>query len=281
LPPNRAESGPPFADRWACQRQRFGPFGHELRLNAQRATKPRDFGSTVDLQRLERRSCRANPSDLRPAAPHSERRSQENTICSLRTEPLQLRRIIGGRRHPKPECGGTVHQLAIALIPFDADRERARRRSARYDVIEARLDTLLFRFEEPDDLAWGVGDASGFRFDWWEIGGRWHGWGRKVRKLLRNRQIRLLGTPIPLPRGVASNAVWTEDLGRAPFTASSEYPTAVITPYSEWIDCPSALPIFGTPTARQRKARAAWFRRLRRLARTYTGCLAIAVDYHC
>jgi hypothetical protein len=53
--------------------------------------------------------------------------------------------------------------------------------------------------EEPDDMAWGVDETRGFRFDWWAIGGRWHGWGRKIRKVLKGRMWRLLLEPLSKP----------------------------------------------------------------------------------
>ena len=57
-------------------------------------------------------------------------------------------------------------------------------------------------------------------------------------------------------------------------------PLAVVTPHGEWEECSVDLPGFGKPTVRERKAKAAWLRRIRRLMRAYPACLAVGVDYH-
>ena len=150
---------------------------------------------------------------------------------------------------------------------------------ARDSAIWARLDTLLFRYQEPgDDWTWGVDSERGFMFDWWALGGRWHGWGRDVRDLMTRQRVR--PSPRPVPRFLAHNAVWSKDLGRVRLT-SPLLPVAVVTPHGDWREGSSVLPSFGRMTIRQRKAKAAWLRRVRRLMHAYPECLAIAVDYHC
>ena len=74
--------------------------------------------------------------------------------------------------------------------------------------------------------------------------------------------------------------MWSEDLGRVRLT-SSLFPFAVVTPHGEWEECSVALPGFGKPTVRERKAKTAWLRRIRKLMQAYPSCLAIGVDYHC
>jgi hypothetical protein len=69
-----------------------------------------------------------------------------------------------------------MHSLVVVMIPFDAPRAEIRPRVARDAAVFARLDMLLFRYEQPEDQAWGVDEERGFRLDWWEIGGRWAGW---------------------------------------------------------------------------------------------------------
>ena len=55
-----------------------------------------------------------------------------------------------------------MHVLAAVLIPFDAERASIRPPVARDAAAWARLDTLLFRYEQPQELAWGVDHARGF-----------------------------------------------------------------------------------------------------------------------
>lgn len=84
----------------------------------------------------------------------------------------------------------------------------------------------------------------------------------------------------PIPRFLERNAAWSEDLGRVRLN-SSLLPAAVVTPYGEWKEGAAILPAFGRATNRQRKAKAAWLRKIRTLMHAYPGSLAIAVDYHC
>lgn len=81
-----------------------------------------------------------------------------------------------------------------------------------------------------------------------------------------------------IPRFLKRNAVWSEDLGRVRLAAFSLCPDAVITPHGEWEEYAEDS---GNSTVRERKAYAAWLRRIRRLMRAYPRCLAIAIDCHC
>ena len=84
----------------------------------------------------------------------------------------------------------------------------------------------------------------------------------------------------PIPRSLGRNAVWSEDVGRLRLSSLAAYPLAVITPHGDWVDCPSSLPAFGKATARQRKAKTAWLRKIQRIMKAYPDCLAVAIDYH-
>jgi len=156
-----------------------------------------------------------------------------------------------------------MHVFALVIIPFDEGHASMRPLEARDAAALARLDTLLFRYE--------------YIFDWWEVGGRWNGWARNLRTVMRRQGRRLL--PRPIPRCLERNAIWTEDLGHARLS-SSLFPFAVVTPHGEWEECAVVVPGFGKTTARERKAKAAWLRRIRKLLKTYPDCLAIGVDYH-
>ena len=114
-----------------------------------------------------------------------------------------------------------MHAFAVALIPHYEVHAALRPLEARDAAVRARLEMLLYRYEQPEDQAWGVDYGQGFRFDWWQIGGHWNGW---------------------------------EEC-------------------AEW-------PGFGKLTARERKAKAAWLRRIRKLMRAYPHCLAVGIDYH-
>jgi hypothetical protein len=168
-----------------------------------------------------------------------------------------------------------MHQLAVVLVPFDSERASIRPRVARDAALWARLDTLLFRYEQPQELAWGVDLARGFQFDWWRLTDYWR---REVRSLMTKQGLRPSARPIP--RFLAGNAVWSEDVGRVRLNPSA-FPVAILTPHGEWIECPVLLLDFGNATVRVRKAEAAWQRTIRKLMHAYPGCLAIGVDYHC
>jgi hypothetical protein len=57
-----------------------------------------------------------------------------------------------------------MHLLGVVLIRFDRVRAAIRPRAARDAEAQAQLDTLLFRYEQPqEELAWGVDDVRGFR----------------------------------------------------------------------------------------------------------------------
>ena len=171
-----------------------------------------------------------------------------------------------------------MHSLGAVLIQFDRARAAIRPKAARDAAAQAQLDTLLFRYEQPqEELAWGVDDARGFRFDWCVIGGRWGGWGRDVRSLMARQHIR--PTARPIPRFLERNAIWSEDLGRVRLTASL-FPLALLTPYGDWLDAPADLPNFGKTSARARRAQAAWLTKIRQVARAFPDCLAVGIDYH-
>jgi hypothetical protein len=171
-----------------------------------------------------------------------------------------------------------MHSLGAVLIQFDRARAAIRPQAARDAAAQAQLDTLLFRYEQPqEELAWGVDDARGFRFDWCVVGGRFSGWGREVRSLMARQRIR--PTARPIPRFLESNAIWSEDLGRVRLTMSL-FPIALLTPYGDWLDAPGELPNFGKMSARARRALAAWRTKIRQAARAFPDCLAVGVDYH-
>jgi hypothetical protein len=171
-----------------------------------------------------------------------------------------------------------MHSLAVLVVPNDPVRANMRPLVARDAALSARIETLLFRYEQPEEMAWGVDHSRGFIFDWYAIGGRWEGWGRRVRQLMVKQKVQPSRRPIP--RSLERNAVWSEDVGRVRISSLAEYPLAVITPHGDWVDCPGVLPIFGKPTARQRNAKAAWLRKIQRIMKAYPDCLAVAIDYH-
>jgi hypothetical protein len=170
-----------------------------------------------------------------------------------------------------------MHALAVVIIPFDASRANIRPTAARDAAVGARIDTLLFRYEQPDEQAWGVSHARGFKFDWCSIGGRWKNWGREIRGLMKAQRRR--SSRLSIPRVVERNAAWSEDLVQVRMTSFALLPIAVITPHGEWEECRGNWGL-GKPTTRERRFKAAWIRRLRTLMRAYPSCLVIAVDYH-
>lgn len=171
-----------------------------------------------------------------------------------------------------------MHVFAVVLIPFYPVDVSIRPLVARDAAALARLDTLMFRYEQPQEQAWGVDYERGFMFDWWELGGRWNGWARDLRALMRTQGLH--PTRQPTPRCLERNAVWSEDLCRVRLT-SSLFPFAIVTAHGEWEQCSAVLSGFGKPTVRERKAKAAWLRRIRKIMRFYPACLAVGVDYHC
>jgi hypothetical protein len=169
-----------------------------------------------------------------------------------------------------------MHAFAVALIPHYEVHAALRPLAARDAAAKARLETLLLRYEQPEDQAWGVDYGGGFRFDWWEVGGRWSGWGRNLRALMVKQGLR--PSPRAIPKFLERNAMWSEDLCRVRL-GSWVFPLAVVTPHGDWEEC-AVWPGFGKLTARERKAKAAWLRRIRTLMRAYPSCLAIGIDYH-
>jgi len=172
-----------------------------------------------------------------------------------------------------------MHAFAVVLIPFYERHASIRPLAARDAAALARLETLLFRYEQPpQDEAWTEIDYGvGYIFDWWEVGGRWRGWARNLRTVMKRQRLRL--SPRPIRRCLERNAIWSEDLGRARLGASL-FPAAIVTPHGEWEQPVVTLLGFGKLTARERKAKAAWLRRIRKLMKMYSDCLAIGVDYH-
>ena len=124
-------------------------------------------------------------------------------------------------------------------------------------------------------MTWGVG--PGCQFDWWELGGRYSGWGRDVRALMVKQH--LTPSTQPIPRFLKLNAIWSEDVARVRLITSL-IPVAVVTPHGDWIEGSPILPIFGKATVRQRKATVTWLKKIRRLMTAYPHCLAVGVDYH-
>jgi hypothetical protein len=164
-----------------------------------------------------------------------------------------------------------MHLLAAVLIPFDRERAAVRPLIARDAAAFGRLDMLLFRYQESPD------EARQFMFDWWALGGRWGvGPGSPgARDKAATRPTRR-----SIPHFLAHNAAWSEDLSRVRLT-SSLLPAAIVTQHGEWKEGAAILPAFGKATVRQRKAKAAWLRKIRKLMHAHPDCLAIAVDYHC
>ena len=171
----------------------------------------------------------------------------------------------------------TVHLLAAVLIPFGTEQGSIRPIAARDAALWARLDTLLFQYEQPETYgSWGIDHARGFQFDWWSLGGRYAGWGREVRSRIIRQH--LAPTVRPIPRFLERNAAWSDDLARVRLVASI-LPNAILTPHGAWHQ-PSMILLGGKLTVRERKAMRAWVRKIRRLMLVYEGYLAIGVDYH-
>jgi hypothetical protein len=144
----------------------------------------------------------------------------------------------------------------------------------------ASISTLLFRYQERPNRR-GPADHDREKFDWWVVGGRWDGWARAVRQEMTHQSLpRSVGRRIP--RFVSGNAVWSDELAhlRLSKLRHRSWPVAVITPYGDWIECDNRALYSGKPNVRERRARVAWFNTMRRLMRTWSGCLAVAIDYH-
>jgi len=172
-----------------------------------------------------------------------------------------------------------MHSLALVIVPNDSTFPTVRRPAvARDAALAARIDALLYLFEQPEEQAWGVDYSRGFRFDWCVVGGRWNGWGREVRRVMSKQKIEQPRRPIP--RFLERNAVWTDTLSRMRLPSVVAYPESVITPHGVWLDCPRTLPVSGRGTVRQRKAKAAWLKKIKGVFAAYPECLAVAVDYH-
>jgi hypothetical protein len=73
--------------------------------------------------------------------------------------------------------------------------------------------------------------------------------------------------------------VWSDDLARVRLV-SSILPDAILTPHGVWHQ-PSTILLGGKLTVRERKAKRAWVRKIRRLVHVYPSHRAIGVDYHC
>jgi hypothetical protein len=86
---------------------------------------------------------------------------------------------------------------------------------------------------------------------------------------------------VPIPRSLEPNAAWCEDLARLRLSTWAPFPLAIVTPFGSWVEAPTILfSTVGKLTARGRKAKSAWLRKIRTLMQACPGCLAIAVDYH-
>ena len=171
-----------------------------------------------------------------------------------------------------------MHSLALIVVPYDSAQANVRPLGARDAALSARIEALLFLYEQPQEELWGVDYSRGFQFDWCVLGGRWAGWGRRMRQMMIKQ--RLDSSRRAIPQFLERNSVWSEDLTRVRIASFREYPFAVITPHGRWVDCPSVLPIYGKPTVRQSKAKKAWVKQIQRIMKAYADCLAIAVDYH-
>jgi hypothetical protein len=171
-----------------------------------------------------------------------------------------------------------MHALAVVMVPFDVSRANLRPIAARDAALTACMETLLFRYQQPDDgPMWGVDMDRGFQYDWYAVGGRWANWGRQVRKLMKGRRLRPCRRSIP--RAIERDAVWSEDLVQLRLTSWALLPIAVITPHGEWEQSRGNWG-WSKSNARERKSKAAWIERLRTLMRAYPSCLVIAIDFH-
>jgi hypothetical protein len=81
-----------------------------------------------------------------------------------------------------------------------------------------------------------------------------------------------------IPRFIEHYAVWSQDLLRVRLIAT-HLPDAIVTPHGEWKE--SSMLLLGGNTVRERKAKAAWVKKIRRIVHAYPDCLAVGVDYHC
>ena len=171
-----------------------------------------------------------------------------------------------------------MHSLAIVLIPMRHDA-KAQSTVAREAAARAKLEILMLRHEQPEEQSWGVDTDHGFTCDWWEVGGRWRGWGRRARTLMKKQHVP--ASRVPIPRNLEPNAAWSEDLARLRLSTWPPWPLAIVTPYGDWVEAPTILfSAVGKLTTRERKAKSAWLWRIRTLMQDCPGCLAIAVDYH-
>jgi hypothetical protein len=171
-----------------------------------------------------------------------------------------------------------MHALAVVLIPILNEPRTHRSLVARDAAARASLESLMFRYEDADDdWKWGVATQRGFTCDWWQTGGRWRGWGRDVRGLMKKQRLHPAARPIP--RFLAHDASWAADLARVRLV-SALVPSAIVTRHGEWEEPSRPVPTFGTMTIRDRKAYAAWLKRIKWLMQAYSDCLAVGVDYH-
>ena len=58
-----------------------------------------------------------------------------------------------------------MHSLAVLVVPNDPVRANMRPLVARDAALSARIETLLFRYEQPEEMAWGVDHSRGFQLE--------------------------------------------------------------------------------------------------------------------
>ena len=171
-----------------------------------------------------------------------------------------------------------MHLLAAVVIPYESYHAEIRPAVARDAALNGRLEMLLYQFMQPDDdWKWGIDHHLGFQFDWWALGGSYDGWGRDVRSQMARQRVPPIKRAIP--RFIERNAIWTDDLARVRL-AMSLVPHAVLTPHGVWHEPSMILFGFGKQTVREKRARAAWLRKIRKILQMYAAHLAVAVDYH-
>ena len=155
----------------------------------------------------------------------------------------QLRVVIFWKRRL------VMHSLALIIVPYDSAQANVRPLVARDAALSARIETLLFLYEQPQEELWGVDHSRGFQFDWCVLGGRWAGWGRQMRQMMIKQ--RLDPSRRPIPHFLERNSVWSEDLTRVRIASFRE---PLRCHYSTWRmgglpECPADLRQANCPSA--------------------------------
>src|ERR1051325_1739183 len=101
------------------------------------------------------------------------------------------------------------HMLVGVIIPSESRRAKIASVEAQEAAAYALIDTLLLRYEQPAEQAWGVDVAGGYKCDWWQVGGRWQGWGNDVRRHMRRQGLN--PSRASMSRSLKRNAVWAGD----------------------------------------------------------------------